>query len=226
MPLNTILANSEAVSIKDQKIVGQVTSRNLKISASEYLSTQAFQFTFKPNSYMRYSQNRDLLSELRVADKVQEQYLNFGSTGWASYIKYQGNMNSGQVSACEWQTASSGKNLVLGNLPSISSTAYIVKVGDFCQVGRYSYIATANVQRGIGTTVTIPVHRSLLETLASPVGAVIGEYGLTVAMGGNTYTGVTFPVLLNEYPIYTFVPIYNDSFIAWNGDFEAFEAIL
>lgn len=226
MPLNTILANSEAVSIKDQKIVGQVTSRNLKISASEYLSTQAFQFTFKPNSYMRYSQNRELLSELRVADKVQEQYLNFGSTGWASYIKYQGNMNSGQVSACEWQTASSGKNLVLGNLPSISSTAYIVKVGDFCQVGRYSYIATANVQRGIGTTVTIPVHRSLLETLASPVGAVIGEYGLTVAMGGNTYTGVTFPVLLNEYPIFTFVPIYNDSFIAWNGDFEAFEAIL
>ncbi len=226
MPLNTILANSEAVSIKDQKIVGQVTSRNLKISASEYLSTQAFQFTFKPNSYMRYSQNRDLLSELRVADKIQEQYLNFGVTGWQSYIKYQGNMTGGQISACQWQTASSGKNLVLGNLPSISSTAYIVKVGDFCQVGRYSYIATANVQRGSGTTVTIPVHRSLLETLASPVNAVIGEYGTTIALGGATYTGVTFPVLLNEYPIYTFVPIYNDSFIAWNGDFEAFEAIL
>jgi hypothetical protein len=226
MPLNTILANSEAVSIKDQKIVGQTTSRNLKISASEYLSTQAFQFTFKPNSYMRYSQNRDLLSELRVADKVQEQYLNFGTTGWASYIKYQGNMTSGQISACQWDITSSGKNLVLGNLPSISSTAYIVKAGDFCQVGRYSYIATASVQRGSGTTVTIPVHRSLLETLVSPINAVIGEYGTTVSMGGDTYTGVTFPVLLNEYPIYTFVPIYNDSFIAWNGDFEAFEAIL
>ncbi len=226
MPLNTILANSEAVSIKDQKIVGQVTSRNLKISASEYLSTQAFQFAFKPNSYMRYSQNRDLLSELRVADKVTEQYLNFGSTGWQSYIKYQGNMTGSQISACQWQTASSGKNLVLGNLPTISSTAYIVKAGDFCQVGRYSYIATANVLRGSGTTVTIPVHRSLLETLVSPINAVIGEYGTTVSMGGSPYTGVTFPVLLNEYPIYTFVPIYNDSFIAWNGDFEAFEAIL
>lgn len=226
MPLNTILANSEAVAIKDQKIVGQTTSRNLKISASEYLSTQAFQFTMKPNAYMRYSQNRDLLSQLRVADKVQEQYLNFGSTGWASYIKYQGNMTSGQISACQWDITSSGKNLVLGNLPSISSTAYIVKAGDFCQVGRYSYIATASVQRGSGTTVTIPVHRSLLETLVSPVNAVIGEYGTTIAMGGDTYTGVTFPVLLNEYPIYTFVPIYNDSFIAWNGDFEAFEAIL
>lgn len=226
MPLNTILANSEAVSIKDQKIVGQVTSRNLKISASEYLSTQAFQFTFKPNSYMRYSQNRDLLSELRVADKISEQYLNFGATGWASYIKYQGNMTSGQVSACQWQSSSTGKNLVLGSLPSISSSAYIVKVGDFCQVGRYTYIATASVQRGVGTTVTIPVHRSLITTIASPINAVIGEYGTTVALGGNTYTGVTFPVLLNEYPIYTFIPIYNDSFIAWNGDFEAFEAIL
>lgn len=226
MPLNTILANSEAVAIKDQKIVGQVTSRNLKISASEYLSTQAFQFTFKPNSYMRYSQNRDLLSELRVADKVTEQYLNFGSTGWLNYIKYQGGMNNAQISACKWQTSSSGKVLVLGDFPTVSAGAYVVRKGDFCQVGRYSYIATADVLRGSGSTVNIPVHRSLIATLASPVNAVLGEYGTTISMGGSTYTGVTFPILLNEYPIYTLVPIYNDSFIAWNGDFEAFEAIL
>lgn len=226
MSLNQILAISEQVAFKDQKIVGQVTARNLKLSASEYLSTQAFEFTMKPMSWLLYSQNRSLLSELRVADKINEQYLNFGSTGWVNYIKYQGDMVSGQISSCQWQTSSSGKTLVLGSLPSISSGAYIVKAGDFCQVGRYTYIATANVLRGSGTTVNIPVHRSLITTLVSPVNAVIGQYGTTISMGGSAYTGVTFPILLVSYPTYTFIPMTDDSFIQWNGEFKAFEAIL
>lgn len=226
MPLNNILAISETVNIKDQKIVGQVTSRNLKISASEYISNQSFEFSMKPMQYALYSQNRSLLSELRVADKITEQYLNFGSTGWLNYIAYQGDMNSVQIAACQWQTASAGKTLVLGSLPSISSTAYIVKAGDFCQVGRYAYIATASVQRGAGTTVNIPVHRTLIATLTSTVAAVIGQYGTTISMGGSTYTGVTFPVLLTKYPTYALVPMTNDSFIAWDGEFNAYEVVL
>jgi hypothetical protein len=45
-------------------------------------------------------------------------------------------------------------------------------------------------------------------------------------MGGSSFTGVTFPVILREYPTYTLVPMTNDSFIAWNGSFKAFEAVL
>jgi len=115
----------------------------------------------------------------------------------------------------------------LGNFPSgISTSAYVVRIGDFCQVGRYAYIATADVQRGSGSTVNIPVHRNLIDALVSPVGAVIGEYGTTVSMGGDTYTGVTFPVVLREYPTYTLIPITNDSFINWSGSFKAFESVL
>jgi hypothetical protein len=226
MPLNNILAIAETISIKDQKIVGQVTSRNLKISASEYISNQSFEFSMKPMQYLLYSQNRGLLSELRVADKITEQYLNFGSTGWLNYIAYQGDMTSGQIASCQWQTASTGKTLVLGALPSISTTAFIVKAGDFCQVGRNAYIATANVTRGSDTTVSIPVHRSLIAPLTSVSNAVIGQYGTTVAMGGSTYTGITFPVLLTKYPSYALVPMTNDSFIAWDGDFNAYEVVL
>jgi hypothetical protein len=226
MSLSQILAVSETVSIKDQKIVGQVTSRNLHISASEYISTQAFQFELKPMNYLVYSQNRTLLSQLRVADKVQEQYLNFGTTGWENYINYQGDMTSGQIASTQWQVASAGKNLVLGSLPTITATKYIVKTGDFCQVGRYSYIATADVLRGTGSTVTIPVHRTLMTPLVSPLSAVIGQYGTTISLGGSTYLGITFPVLLTQYPTYNLVPIANDSFIAWDGSFNAFEVVL
>ncbi len=225
MSLNQILAITESVGINDQRFVGQVLSRNQRISTSEILTVVPFQFTLSPMKYLYYSQNRDVLANLRYFDKALTQYLNFGATGWVNYIAYQGNMNAGQIAACQWQTSSANKTLVLGSLPSISSSSYIVRAGDFCQVGLYSYIATADVQRGGGTTVNIPVHRNLLQAVASPVNAVIGQYGTTVSMGGSSYTGVTFPVILREYPTYTLMPITDDSFIAWDGNFVAFEAV-
>lgn len=226
MSLNTILSISESVGINDQRFVGQMVSRNQRISTSEILTVVPFAFDMKPMNYLLYSQNRSLLNSLRIPDKALEQYLNFGTTGWKNYIKYQGDMTGVQIEACEWQTASANKTLVLGSLPSISSSAYIVRVGDFCQVGRYAYIATANVVRGSASTVNIPVHRNLITPLVSTVGAVIGEYGTTISLGGDTYIGTTFPVILREYPTYTLMPMTNDSYIQWSGSFRGFEAVL
>jgi hypothetical protein len=225
--LNDILAIAESVTINDQKFVGQLFSRNQRISTSEILTVQPFQFQMKAMNYLLYSQNRALLSALRVADKSDEQYLNFGSTGWSNYIVYQGDLAQADIEATSWQTSSINKTLVLGSFPSgISSTAYVVKVGDFCQVGRYSYIATASVQRGSGSTVTIPVHRNLIIPITSPIAAVIGQYGTTVSMGGSSYIGITFPVILKDYPNYSLIPMTNDSFIQWSGAFNAYENVL
>jgi hypothetical protein len=225
--ITDILAIAESLSINDQRFVGQVISRNQRISTSEIITVVPFQFEFKPNNYLQYSKNRGLLANLRYYDKALAQYLNIGSTGWVNFIAYQGDMTSGQIASCQWQTSSAAKNLVLGSLPSISSSAYIVKAGDFCQVGLYSYIATADVLRGSGSTVTIPVHRNLINgPLGSAVNAVIGQYGTTVSMGGTTYTGVTFQIVLQQYPTYTLVPMTNDSFVAWNSTFKAFELVL
>jgi hypothetical protein len=227
MSLNTILSVCESIAINDQKLVGQVLSRNQRISTSELLTVQPFEFTMKPMNYLLYSQNRSLLSTLRTNDKATEQFLNFGVTGWLNYIAYQGDMTSGEIVLCNWKTASADKTLVLGDIPAgVTAGEYIVKIGDFCQVGRYAYIATANVLRGGGSTVNIPVHRNLITTLASDVGAVIGQYGTTISLGGSTYIGTTFPVILREYPTYTLVPMTNDSFISWNGAFVAIEDVL
>lgn len=226
MSLQTILSVAESISINDHRFVGQMMSRNQRISVSEIIGVQPFGFAIRPMNYLQYSLNRSVLSALRTADKDIEQYLNFASTGWLNYIAYQGDMSSAQVLACQWQIASANKTLVLGNLPSISSGSYIVKTGDFCQIDRYSYIATANVVRGSGTTVNIPVHRTCLTTLTSPTGAVIGQYGTTTSLGGSTYTGITFPVMVTDYPTYSLVPITNDSFINWAGEFKAIEVVL
>ena len=114
---------------------------------------------------------------------------------------------------------------MLGSLPSISASAFIVKTGDFIQIGRYAYIATADVLRGSLTTVNIPVHRPLMTTVATPVAAVIGQYG-SVTFGATAYTGVTFPVVVREYPAYTLIPMTNDSFIQWDNQFSAVEVVL
>ena len=224
--LNTILSIAESVGIDDHRFIGQMMSRNQRISTSEIIGVQPFGFDMKPMNYLLYSQNRQLLSSLRAADREYEQYLNFGVTGWANYISYQGDMTSAEIGACQYQTSSANKTIVLGSLPTIGATEYIVKTGDFLQIDRYSYIATADVQRGISSTVNIPVHRTIMTTLASPMSAVIGQYGTTQSIGGNTYTGVTFPVILQQYPNYVLVPMTNDSFIQWNGTFKAIEAVL
>lgn len=229
MSLNTILAISESVGINDQRFVGQMVSRNQRITTAEQQTVIPFAFEMKPNRYQLYSQFRNALANLRYYDKSLTQYLNFGSTGWVNYIAYQGDMTAGQISASQWQTTSAGKNLVLGNLPdnaTMTPDKYVVKTGDFCQVGLYTYIATTNVLRGSGLTVIIPVHRTLLSTVSAPINAVIGQYGTTVSMGGTTYTGVTFPVILREYPNYTLIPMTNDSFIEWSGSFKAFESVI
>jgi hypothetical protein len=226
MSLQTILSICESVGINDQRFVGQTVSRNQKITTSEILTVVPFAFEMSPMNYLLYSKNRTTLNSLRIPDKSLVQYLNFGSTGWLNYVAYQGDMTAAQIAACQWQTSSANKTLVLGSLPSIADTKYLFKIGDFVQVGLYSYIVTANVLRGIGSTVNVPIHRNLLVSLVAPVACVAGQYGATVSMGGSTYTGVTFPVILREYPTYNLVPITNDSFIQWNGTFKAFESVL
>jgi hypothetical protein len=226
MSLTTILSVAESVNINDQRFVGQTVSRNQKILTSEIITVVPFQFTMKPMNYLLYSQSRGILNSLRIPDKSLEQYLNFGSTGWLNYIKYQADMTGPQIAACQWQTSSANKILVLGSLPSITSTAFLFRIGDFVQVDRYAYIVTADVQRGSGSTVNVPVHRNLMEPLVATVACVAGQFGTTISMGGSSYTGVTFPVILRDYPTYTLRPMTNDSFIEWTGDFSAFEVVL
>ena len=70
MSLNQILDNSEAVGINDQRFIGQVLSRNQRISTSEIITVVPFAFEMKPMNYLRYSQSRGLLNSLRIPDKA------------------------------------------------------------------------------------------------------------------------------------------------------------
>jgi hypothetical protein len=227
MSLQKILENSETVLVNDHRFVGQSVSRNQRITTSEINSVVPFSFDLKPHNFLLYSKNRAVLADLRKNDKAIEQYLNFGSTGWLNFIKYQGDMTSTQIASCTFTTASNdaAQTLVMSGLPALSASAVLLKAGDFVQIGRYTYIVTADVLRGGGTTVNVYIHRNRLTTLSASVSAVIGQYG-TVTFGTQTFTGITFPVILREFPDYTLVAMSDDSFIQWSGVFRAFEAVL
>ena len=229
MSLNYILAIAQSISINDHRFVGQVFSRNQMVTTGEIQTRIPFQFTFKPHDYLLYSQNRSLLQNLRAADRSYEQVLNFGSTGWVNYIKYQGDMTSAQITSATISGASGSSFVTISSLPSISSSAYIVKKGDFIQYGRSVYIVTADVLRGGSASVSVPIHRPIASDTytGTAIPLVVGEYGITRYIGAGVdyaqYTGVSFPVLLKEYPTYALMPMTNDSFIQWNGSFTAIE---
>ena len=50
--LNTILAIAESVGINDQRFIGQMISRNQRISTSEIIGVQPFGFEMKPMNYL------------------------------------------------------------------------------------------------------------------------------------------------------------------------------
>jgi hypothetical protein len=225
--LTTILSISETVRINDHRFIGQTVSRNQRISTSQVQTVIPFAFSMKPMNYLLYSKNRDLLNTLRIADKQLEQYLQFKNTGWEHFIAYQGDMTSAEIEACEILTSSSGTNLIIGGIPvTVLDTDYMVRKGDYIQYGRYAYIATQDVLRGVESDVTIPVHRNILANSFANIGCVMGQYGTTINFGDGTFVGVTFPVVLRDYPDYNLVPYSNDSYIAWNGDFYAFENVV
>ena len=53
--LNTILSISESVGINDQRFIGQMMSRNQRISTSEIIGVQPFGFDMKPMNYLFYA---------------------------------------------------------------------------------------------------------------------------------------------------------------------------
>lgn len=228
MSLQTIIANSEYISINDHRLIGQTLSRNKKITTSEIVTAVPFEFTFKPNSYMSLVKNKTMLNNLRVADRNKEQTINLGNTGWKNITAYQGNIPS----TCTINMTGYSGSTFNWTIPVIASNAIysVFKAGDFVQWGRYAYMITEDVivTVPLGTATisgTAKTHRPIMDTLATANNIAYGNTGFC-SVSGTTYTGVTFPVILREYPTYTLRPCKDDSFIDWNGDFRAIEYIL
>jgi hypothetical protein len=165
-------------------------------------------FTVTPHNYLYYPQVRNVIQAIDNKDRQLPESISFASTNLSWFVAYQGDLTTGQVNALTLASApaANATTISVGNLPSVSSSAYVFKAGDFLQLGLYPYKVTENVLRGSGSTVNVTLHRPVIST---------PSVGTLTAVG----SACTFYMLAETCPTYTLNPMTNGAFVQWDAPF-------
>lgn len=226
MSLQTIINRCNAIQIDRRKVVGVQITRNEIPRTSLTPTKNPWRFTLTMPPILSYYAARSIIEELDRLDRYQAETITFSNNPKIAWIwRYQGVMTSGQISPI---TVSSftGNQLVLDNLPTISSGNVLFEPNDLIQIGAnpYPFTSVSQVLRGSGTTVTITTHRPNIIT-SSVVGA-----GITV---GNA---CSFRMFCPNMPTYKLIPggwttldgtktPINNAYIEWAEDFTLYEYV-
>ena len=217
MSLQTIVDNCVSITIERRKVTGYTVSRSGQVKVSSIASNVPWQMIIDMHAGMQYSTNRAMIEELDKIDRVQTTTINIGVTNPnISYLTdYQGDLNSSQINTITIQSANV-LNVVM-NVSSVSGSAtnYVFRKGDYWMptgAYKYPYTVTADVQRGSGSTITVPINRPFIDQ------AGYTEVGAGIKVGKN----VTWNMLLIKKPSYSVIPYDR---IAWDGAFELVEMI-
>ena len=197
----------QSMSVQNRRMVGQQISRSGQLRVAEYLTSVPWVFTVTPHNYLYYPQVRDVIQAIDNLDRQLPETIVFSSTNLSWFTAYRGDLTSVQLTALTWSAASTNtQTLTVSGLPSVSSTAYVFKAGDFLQIGAYSYKVKYDVQRGLGSNVSVQIHRPLIGSTLS------GSFDHT----GNA---CTFYMVAEKCPTYTLNPMTNGAFVQWDGPF-------
>ena len=208
MSFQTIFEIQQSMTVNNRRTVGQQVSRSGQVRVAQYLTSVPWVFTVTPHNYLYYPQVRNVIQAIDNKDRQLPESISFASTNLSWFIAYQGDLSTVQVNALTLASAPAANSttITVGNLPSVSSTAYVFKAGDFLQLGLYPYKVTDNVLRGSGSTVTVTLHRPVIGT---------PTVGTLTAVG----TACTFYMLAETCPTYTLNPMTNGAFVQWDAPF-------
>jgi hypothetical protein len=223
--LQTIIDKASALTIDRRKVVGIQVTRNEIPRTSLTPTKQPWRFTVTMPSSLRYYNNRNLLEALDTIDRYTPQNITFSNNACLSWIfRYQGAMTSGQINNITVKVTGGfiGNQLILENLPSVSSTTVLFEPNDLIQIGSYTYpfTSTTQVLRGSGSSVTVTTNRPNI------ISGAVGGANITV---GN---GCTFNMFCPNMPTYKLIPggyiqsngtTLNNALIEFNDDFELYE---
>jgi hypothetical protein len=208
MSLQTIFDIQQSMTVNNRRTVGQQVSRSGQVRVAQYLTSVPWVFTVTPHNYLYYPQVRNVIQAIDNKDRQLPESISFASTNLSWFVAYQGDLTTGQVNALTLASspASNSTTISVGNLPSVSSSAYVFKAGDFLQLGLYPYKVTDNVLRGSGSTVNVTLHRPVIST---------PSVGTLTAVGA----ACTFYMLAETCPTYTLNPMTNGAFVQWDAPF-------
>lgn len=212
MSIQKVINICESLNIDRRKVVGVQYTRSEIAKVSSTPTRNPWRFNLKVPSGLQYSTNRDLVEEIDRLDRQYTETVSFSGVAGHSFIfAYQGSMTAGNVAGLRVDSFT-GTNLVLNTLPSVAASVYMFKKGDILQLVGFPhpFTATADVLRGTGTTVTVPVHRP--NFISSAV-------GLGIAVGN----AVQFKVFCPNMPTYRLIRGGSDALIEWTSEFQLFE---
>jgi len=208
MSFQTIFEIQQSMSVQNRRTVGQQVSRSGQVRVAQYLTSVPWVFTVTPHSYLYYPQVRDVIQTIDNKDRQLPETISFASQNLSWFTAYQGDLTTEQVNALTLASvpAANSQTITVGNLPSVASTAYIFKAGDFLQLGLYPYKVTTDVLRGSASTVSVTLHRPVIGT------TTVG----TLTAVGNA---CTFYMLAEQCPTYTLMPAPSGAFVQWDDAF-------
>lgn len=251
-----IIDNASAIEFGRAKTVGQIVVRSGRIRAAERASTTPWQMIVTPPTYAKYEDVRDAIEGVTIIDRNTYFWIDFSTTNLNYITEYRGQMTSGQRSALKIATGTNWVgnavfdiNYVAGNegdvagysstatfdyvrltnLPSVSSSTYLFKAGDWIQfktdkisgseVDNRGAAMTVplDVQRGSGTTVDVPVHRPFVWN-GTQTYAVNYRAGASISIGNEVRLGM----VVTKMPSWKLLP---GRIVQWTGDFELYEFI-
>ncbi len=208
MSFQTIVDIHQSLNVNNRRTVGQQVSRSGQVRVAQYLTSVPWVFTVVPHNYLYYPQARDIIQTIDNADRQLPETITFSADNLKWFTEYKDGLTFGQATALTLASVppTNSQNLTIGNLPSVASVTVIFAAGDFLQLGSYVYKVTADVLRGSGSTIIVPLHRPVIGTPTT---------GTLTAVGENVY----FNVLAEDCPTYTLTPMTNGAFVAWNSAF-------
>lgn len=215
MSFQTILDIHQSLTINNRRTVGQQVSRSGQIRVAQYLTAVPWVFTVQPHSYLYYPQVRSIIQSIDNADRQIPEYLSFNTPQLEWFVQYQGDLTAPQQAALVlYATPAANTQLIyISGLPTMASTDYVFKAGDFIQIQQYVYKVTANVLRGSTTFVEVGIHRPIIG---------IPPLGTSVLVGTN----VSFRMVAEKCPTYTLNPMTDGAFVQWDSEFVFREYII
>jgi hypothetical protein len=214
MAYQWVFDNAETLSINKRGITAQSITRDQRIR-SVSRGGEIWRFTITMPTGFPYNANRGYIESLDQADRTAIEFVNLSKAGYNYIVGYRGDASSTTGLTLKYSSAMAATNtkqFEAGTLPSIGSTAYVFRKGDLVQKtgSNYVYSVTADVQRGSGSTVVVPVNRSILDTPSDT--AVVAKIG----------SAVEWRVICTQRPEWRL--IVKDR-IEWTGEFVFQEAL-
>lgn len=208
MSFQTIFEIQQSMTVQNRRTVGQQYSRSGQVRVAQYLTSVPWVFTVMPHSYLYYPQVRNVIQAIDNKDRQLPESISFASANLSWFVEYQGGLSPTQVDALTLTAvpAPNATTITVGNLPSVSSSLYVFKAGDFLQLGLYPYKVTQDVLRGSGSTVSVTLHRPVIGT---------PTIGTLTAVG----TDCSFYMLAEKCPTYTLNPAPQGAFVQWDEPF-------